>query len=77
MATSTMNTSSCTHQIGETAGLVWATLDELGPMSVSKLAQLIDAPRDVVHQAIGWLAREAKLTIEQQGRARVISLIEQ
>jgi hypothetical protein len=34
----------------------------------------IDAPRDVVMQALGWLAREEKLDIEEDGRTRTVSL---
>jgi DNA-binding GntR family transcriptional regulator len=66
--------SCCTAQIGETAGVVWHTLDENGPLSLAKLAKQVDAPRDVVMQAIGWLAREGKIDIEETGRTRVVSL---
>jgi len=72
MATAT--SASCIDQIGETAGLVWQKLDEDGPVSISKLVGLIDAPRDTVMQAIGWLAREGKVSIEQTKRGRVVSL---
>jgi hypothetical protein len=61
-------------QIGETAGIVWRTLDAEGPMSLSKLVKAIGEPRDVVMQAIGWLAREDKIQIEDQGRSREIAL---
>ncbi len=44
-------------QIGETAGAVWRCLDENGSMSLAKLARNVDAPRDTVMQAVGWLAR--------------------
>lgn len=60
--------------IGETAGLVWQVLNDKGPLSLTKLAKEIDAPRDVVMQAIGWLARESKIEIEERNRTRVISL---
>jgi hypothetical protein len=42
-------------------------------MSVSRLVKEIDAPRDIVMQALGWLAREDKIDIED-GRSRVVSL---
>ena len=61
-------------QIGETAGLVWRTLNEQGRMSVSKLVKAVGQPRDAVLQALGWLAREDKLVIEDQGRNRLVSL---
>ena len=60
--------------IGETAGRVWRLLDEQGTMSLSKVCQAIDAPRDLVMQAIGWLAREDKLALEETPRGRFLSL---
>jgi hypothetical protein len=60
--------------IGETAGAVWRALVDHGPMSLTRLLKAVDAPRDVVLQAIGWLAREDKITFESNGRARVIVL---
>lgn len=64
----------CITQIGETAGAVWHTLSKSGPLSAAKLAKEIDAPRDIVMQAVGWLAREGKVTIEETNRGRNISL---
>ena len=61
-------------QVGETAGRVWHVLAENGPMTATKLVREVDAPRDVVMQAIGWLAREDKLTIEDGPRSRLYSL---
>lgn len=63
-------------QIGETAGIVWHTLVEEGPLSCAKLAKTIDEPRDVVMQAVGWLAREEKVDIEETSRGRVVLLRE-
>ena len=75
MATVTTATTARTvDQIGEIAGRVWHCLSENGPMSFAKLAKQIDAPRDVIMQAIGWLAREGKVEIEERNRARVIFL---
>lgn len=77
MATATVNStnsSSCLSHIGETAGQIWHTLDEQGPLSVSKLVKSIDEPRDTIMQAIGWLAREDKVEIDETPRGRVVSL---
>jgi hypothetical protein len=50
-------------------------LDVKGPQTLTKLVkELDDAPRDVIMQAIGWLAREDKLEIEEEGRSRIVSL---
>jgi hypothetical protein len=61
-------------QIGETAGAVWKELAEQGEMSMARLVKGVGEPRDTVMQAIGWLAREGKIVIEDQGRSRVIGL---
>ena len=65
---------SCTAQIGDIAGVVWHALEKGGPTTLAKLAKNIDAPRDVVMQAVGWLAREGKIEIEETKRKRNISL---
>ena len=72
MATATTNT--CIPEIGETAGLVWNTLSESGPLTLAKLVKQIDKPRDVIMQALGWLAREEKIEIHEERRSRVVSL---
>ena len=65
---------SCVTQIGETAVLIWSALSDGGPLSTAKLVKIIDRPRDTVMQAIGWLAREDKIQIEEEGRSRILSL---
>jgi Winged helix-turn-helix domain (DUF2582) len=72
MATATRE--SCLAEIGATAGKVWHLLDEKGSLTIAKLVKEIDSPRDVVMQALGWLAREEKLEIEEDGRTRTVSL---
>ena len=61
-------------QIGETAGAVWSVLSDSGPLSMAKLVKAVGGPRDVVMQALGWLAREDKIWIEEEGRSRIVSL---
>ena len=70
----TPSSTSLVEQIGETAGKVWHTLSKDGAMSPAKLVKAVGEPRDVVMQAIGWLAREGKVAVEEQGRSRVVSL---
>ncbi len=60
--------------IGETAGAVWKALVDDGPMSPAKLVKAVGAPRDVVMQAIGWLAREDKVSFEGTARNRQVVL---
>ena len=65
---------SCVEQIGETAGMIWRLLKDNGPLPVTKLVKEADAPRDLVMQSLGWLAREDKISIEEESRAKVVSL---
>ena len=58
-------TPSYMEQIGRTAGLVWNYLNDNGSISLAKLVKQIDAPRDLVMQSVGWLAREGKVEIEE------------
>jgi hypothetical protein len=49
------------ESVGEIAGLVWRYLKDNGAVTLSKLAREMDAPRDLVMQGVGWLAREGKI----------------
>ncbi|MDD4266606.1 MAG: winged helix-turn-helix domain-containing protein [Pirellulales bacterium] len=60
--------------IGLIAGKVWQTLDAEGPLSFGRLVKKVGAPRDSVMQGLGWLAREDKVRIVEQGRTRIVSL---
>jgi hypothetical protein len=61
-------------RIGHTAGIVWHVLHEQGPQSLAKLTKSVEAPRDTVMQAIGWLAREDKLEIRETKRGKTVTL---
>ena len=75
MTTATMNEmTSCLVQIGDTAGEVWHALNDNGAMSLAKLFERVGGNRDVVMQAVGWLAREGKIDIVETKRGRVVSL---
>lgn len=65
---------SCVTHIGDTAGTVWRVLSEDGPLSMARLVKAVGEPRDTVMQALGWLAREEKISIEEEGRSRIVSL---
>ena len=64
-----------TSQIGVTAGEIWHLLHTDGGISLTKIAKQVDAPRDLVMQAIGWLARENKIQITENRRVKTISLL--
>ena len=65
---------SCVPRIGEVAGVIWRVLSENGPVSTTKLIKAVGEPRDTVMQALGWLAREEKIDIQDEGRNRMVSL---
>jgi hypothetical protein len=71
---STAHGSSTIDQIGEVAGHIWHLLNQQGSLSLTRIVRDVDAPRDVVMQAIGWLAREEKIAIEEEARSKVVSL---
>jgi hypothetical protein len=66
--------ATCISQIGETAGQVWQILNSRGTLTIPKLVKEIDVPRDVIMQALGWLAREGKIDIEEDSRTKTVSL---
>ena len=61
--------------VGEIAGFVWHLLEEKEKLSLAQVASEIDAPRDQVMLAVGWLAREGKLEIHDNGRSKHVSLV--
>jgi hypothetical protein len=72
-----MAAESVSHEvadIGSVAGLIWNYLDANGAVTLSKLAKDIEAPRDVVMQGVGWLAREGKVRFDETPRSKVIVL---
>ncbi len=73
-AATVLQGTSVVEQIGEAAGSVWHHLNQNGPTSLTKLVKELGLHRDVVMQALGWLAREDKLSIEDEGRTRVVRL---
>ena len=64
------------ESVGTVAGHVWqAYLNDNGPVTLSKLAREIEAPRDLVMQGVGWLAREGKIAFHEGPRSKTISLL--
>ena len=62
--------------IGTNAGLVWNALNEGGEMSVKALkkATKIKTEKDV-YAALGWLAKEGKLSFAEQNADVYVSLL--
>jgi len=62
-------------EIGHVAGDVWGALSRKGPLTIATLKKEVAAPSDFVLAAIGWLARENKLSFESSGRTVKIALV--
>lgn len=63
-----------TDLIGTAAGVVWTYLEKNGASSATKIAKHTGLDAKSVQRAIGWLAKEDKLSIEIKGRTETISL---
>jgi hypothetical protein len=61
-------------QISAGAGEVWRYLDAHGPTSMATLKKQLTLPAEVLYGALGWLAREEKITIEGEGRRLKVAL---
>lgn len=68
-------TLTLTHdEIGLVAGKIWQLLADKGEQSLASVKSTLDVPSDLVLAAVGWLAREDKLTFKTIGRAVRVSL---
>ncbi len=61
-------------EIGNTAGKIWQTLSNEGPVTLAQLKKKVDAAGEVVSFAVGWLAREDKVEIRPDKRNLRIAL---
>ncbi len=50
--------------IGNWAGLVWVALNEQGKLGVKALKKATKLKEKEIYAAIGWLAREGKVSLE-------------
>jgi Winged helix-turn-helix domain (DUF2582) len=64
------------EEIGKTAGAIWQALAEGGASTLPKLRKSVNGHAPVFDWAIGWLAREDKITITQEKRSFVVHLRE-
>ena len=63
------------NTIGTAAGKIWKFLHKNGPASCTKITTETGINKNDVQRALGWLAREEKIVIEQKGRVETISLL--
>lgn len=62
--------------IGNTAGHVWQFLQQKGVSSLTAVERGVKAPKPMVHMGLGWLAREGKISVQQEGRTVQVRLTE-
>ena len=60
--------------IGEWAGKAWTALNEQGALNMKGLKKATKLKEKELNAAIGWLAREGKLNINETEEEIVISL---
>lgn len=64
-----------TTKIGENAGLVWSALNDGSKKSVKELKKVTKLTDKDLYSALGWLAREAKVYLEEDGTDVYVNLI--
>jgi hypothetical protein len=60
--------------IGETAGNVWQFLNEHPGATAEQIHKGLKVEDSLLHQALGWLAREGKLGFETTGKTTKLSV---
>jgi hypothetical protein len=58
-------------QIGEAAGKVWSALEANGSMATSSLKKKAELDNETMNLALGWLAREGKVSLEKVGKKKI------
>ena len=62
--------------IGDGAGAIWRYLHEHGQTTLGRLRQGTRLSDQLLLMGVGWLAREGKVSVVQQGRTLNLSLRE-
>ena len=62
------------ERIGINAGKVWTVLDETGRQNVKDVKKTTKLTDKDLYAAVGWLAREGKVAMEEVDKERYISL---
>ena len=62
------------ERIIETAGKTWNFLKENGETGMAVLPRRLREKTEIVHQALGWLAREDKLQYREKGGKTFVAL---
>lgn len=63
------------EKIGIDAGKVWSVLDESGEQSIKELRKASGLIYNDIYAALGWLAREGKIVLENKNDELYITLV--
>ena len=63
-----------TDKVAHTAGLIWQTLNDKGPLKFTALQKQTKVPAALLHMGLGWLAREDKIEMTASGRTFLVQL---
>lgn len=56
--------TNLTEQIGADAGKIWEVLDTRKKRDISSISRMIKIDKNSCYSALGWLAREGKITVQ-------------
>lgn len=62
------------EKIGNNAGLIWNALSE-GELEVKAVKKAVKLTEKNLNLALGWLAREGKISFREEGKELFISLV--
>lgn len=63
------------EKIGTNAGKIWTLLDEAGNQNVKDLKKSVKLTDKDLYAALGWLAREGKVTLTTKEKELFVSLM--
>jgi len=64
------------EKIGQAAGKIWNILREHEEVAISRFPGMMKEKTLIVHQALGWLAREDKISYRAKGDKIYVALKE-
>jgi len=66
-----LDNTNLTDKIGSDAARVWRILEIWGEVDIHSIQRLADVQEEDVHTALGWLAREDKICIDEFSRFKL------
>lgn len=63
------------EMIGTNAGLIWNALNENKTLSVKEIKKATKLKEKPLYAALGWLARESKINLEETEEDIVVTLL--